>query len=107
MASHTDIISELCVSDNPDYTTGYVASKSLGYVRIPHIKDRSSMYGGRVFFVKDSVDLNLLKRYLEERPVIINIISRCKGQMKLDEIMKHSYHGVGTTKNEKSGSGYS
>jgi 6-carboxyhexanoate--CoA ligase len=43
-----DIIAELCVSDDPDYTTGYVATRRLGYVRIPEIKKKGSPRGGRV-----------------------------------------------------------
>ena len=37
-ASWPDVIAEVCISDDPDYTTGYIASKELGYLRIPNIK---------------------------------------------------------------------
>lgn len=46
---------ELCWSDDPSYVTGYVASPSLGYVRIPHLKEAGSPLGGRVFFIKGNV----------------------------------------------------
>jgi len=36
---HPDVVAELCISDDPGYTTGYVASKTLGYCRIPCIKE--------------------------------------------------------------------
>ena len=42
------VIAELCWSDDPDYVTGYVASKKLGYVRITPLKERGSPLGGRV-----------------------------------------------------------
>ncbi len=46
------VLVELCWSDDPDYTTGYVASKELGYVRIKPLKERGDVRGGRVYFVK-------------------------------------------------------
>jgi 6-carboxyhexanoate--CoA ligase len=46
-ASWTDVIAEICISDDPDYTTGYIASKELGYLRIPNIKRGKEMHGGR------------------------------------------------------------
>lgn len=70
-AHHKDIIAELCVSDDPDYTTGYVASKSNGYVRVPNIKMRGSHNGGRVFFVGSGADIESLIEYLELQPVMI------------------------------------
>ncbi|MBI4689602.1 MAG: hypothetical protein HY754_04980 [Nitrospirae bacterium] len=36
VASCPDIVAEVCISDDPDYTTGYIASKGLGYLRIPN-----------------------------------------------------------------------
>lgn len=64
------IIAELCVSDDPDYTTGYVASKDAGYVRITNIKEKGSMRGGRVFFVSGG-DVTEIVYYLEKTPVIV------------------------------------
>lgn len=70
VASCDGIIAELCVSDDPDYTTGYVASKDIGYVRITNIKERGSMKGGRVFFVSGD-DVSGIIHYLEKTPVMV------------------------------------
>jgi 6-carboxyhexanoate--CoA ligase len=71
VASCKGIIAELCVSDDPDYTTGYVASRQLGYVRIPYIKREKCMMGGRVFFIEEKADVKHIIEYLETTPVII------------------------------------
>ena len=66
-------IAELCRSDDPEYTTGYVASKKSGYVRLANMKEKGNPIGGRVFFVNRQ-DLNLEEYiyYLEKQPVIID-----------------------------------
>lgn len=70
-----ETVAELCWSDNPDYTTGYVASRTSGYVRITNMKDKGSSRGGRVFFVNPEwFSLNDYVHYLERQPVIINKI---------------------------------
>ena len=43
------IVGELCWSDDPDYTVGYVACSGV-YHRIPNMKKLGSNIGGRVFF---------------------------------------------------------
>ncbi len=65
-----DIIAEVCISDDPDYTTGYVASREIGYQRIPSIKNKGDRAGGRVFFVRHGSDLDGIIYYLEKRPVM-------------------------------------
>ncbi len=87
VASCLSVVAELCVSDNPDYTTGYIASNRYGYLRIPFIKENGSMKGGRVFFIEDSADIDFLRSYLEEIPVIIDSISKCKGTVEINEII--------------------
>jgi 6-carboxyhexanoate--CoA ligase len=89
--AHRNIVAELCVSDDPDYTTGYVASKKYGYVRIPHIKKRGSSYGGRAFFIHESADAGAIIHYLEETPVIVANASPCKGILTIDEILDHTH----------------
>jgi 6-carboxyhexanoate--CoA ligase len=91
VSSCGDIIAELCVSDDPDYTTGYVASRHTGYVRIPHIKKKGSKSGGRVLFIREDADPGPVFEYLEKTPVIINRISPCKGEMNIDEILDCNY----------------
>lgn len=71
VASCLTVIAELCVSDDPDYTTGYIASRSLGYVRIPNIKQAGSLSGGRVLFIAEGADVSRTVEYLERTPVIV------------------------------------
>ncbi len=73
VASCRGTMAELCVSDDPDYTTGYVASRKLGYVRIPHIKRKGSVRGGRVFFIDENADVERIIGYLERSPVIVGM----------------------------------
>lgn len=70
VAACPDIIAEVCISDDPDYTTGYVASKEIGYRRIPSIKDKGDPTGGRVFFVRHGADIEKIIHYLEKKPII-------------------------------------
>lgn len=46
------ILGELCISDDPNYITGYVASRDLGYVRITTVKEMGSGNGGRIFLFR-------------------------------------------------------
>ena len=66
------IIAELCWSDDPDYTAGYVASPSTGYVRFPVLKLPDDPRGGRVFFVdRKTLDIEAFIHYLQFEPVLI------------------------------------
>lgn len=89
--SYKDIIAELCISDDPDYTTGYIASKKLGYIRIPDIKLKGSKTGGRAFFVREGIPLGKCIRYLERKPIMINKVSPCRGKVSIDEIINSPY----------------
>lgn len=73
VASVHGTIAELCWSDDPFYTAGYVASKKLGYVRIPHMKDEGDYRGGRVFFV-DNIELDKYIYDMEKSPVMVDRI---------------------------------
>ncbi len=73
VASCEGVIAELCISDDPHYTTGYVASKGLGYLRIANIKRKGNSAGGRVFFIKENSDVKRISEYLERTPVIVGI----------------------------------
>lgn len=85
-----EVIAELCVSDDPDYTTGYVSSRKLGYVRVPHIKSGGDRRGGRIFFVKDGVVPEKVIAYLEKKPVLLDDVSECSGVLSINEIIgKH------------------
>lgn len=66
------IIGELCISDDPDYTTGYFASRDRGYVRIHHIKASGMQLGGRIFLFRGKPDsLKQCMDYLEHQPVMV------------------------------------
>jgi 6-carboxyhexanoate--CoA ligase len=91
VSSCEHVIAELCVSDDPDYTTGYVASRDFGYVRIPHIKNKGSKSGGRAFFVKEGIDIGNVIEYLERMPVMISKVSSCKGTASIDEILNRPH----------------
>jgi 6-carboxyhexanoate--CoA ligase len=89
VTSFKNVVAELCVSDDPNYSTGYIASGKYGYVRIPHLKRQGSRSGGRAFFVKEGINIEEMTRYLERMPVIIGKAGLCKGIMSLDEILNH------------------
>lgn len=65
-------MAELCWSDDPDYVTGYVASPTIGYKRITHLKQAGDPCGGRIFFVKENCPVKDYITYLEETPVWIH-----------------------------------
>lgn len=58
-------VAELCWSDDPGYAAGYVASKRLGYVRIPYLKPLGSPLGGRVYLVRGVQDAAAYERELQ------------------------------------------
>ncbi|MCK8827446.1 6-carboxyhexanoate--CoA ligase [Natroniella acetigena] len=71
VVAHRQIVAELCWSDDPDYTGGYVANQELGYCRFPFLKPEGLGRGGRVFFVQPGLDLSELVDYLEQKPVLV------------------------------------
>ena len=83
---HPAVLAELCVSDDPDYTTGYVASRRFGYLRIPRIKKAGSARGGRVFFVSGG-DRAALLDYLEVCPVLVRRVAPCGGETELSKLL--------------------
>ncbi|WP_347553090.1 6-carboxyhexanoate--CoA ligase (plasmid) [Pseudalkalibacillus hwajinpoensis] len=70
-SNHPATIAELCWSDDPDYITGYVASKKLGYQRITKLKEFGDERGCRIFFVDCLEALDSYIHYLEKQPVFI------------------------------------
>jgi 6-carboxyhexanoate--CoA ligase len=81
------VIGELCISDDPDYTTGYIASRLFGYVRIGRIKRKGIPKGGRVFFLTPGADTEDIIHYLERSPVLVSGRPECRGALSLDEIL--------------------
>lgn len=74
VASAPNIVGEICMSDDPDYTTGYVATKSLGYRRITSLKHRGDPSGGRIFLYRGPREgVAETIGYLERRPVRVHM----------------------------------
>lgn len=70
------IIAELCISDDPDYVTGYAASFDKGYVRISKLKPSGSARGGRIFLYRgDRGAVGDTILYLEKQPVVVRGIT--------------------------------
>jgi len=84
---HPMVLGELCISDDPNYITGYVATRKHGYIRLPHIKKRGIPYGGRAFFITGG-EIKDLINYLQKTPVMVNRIKPCIGVVTLNEILK-------------------
>jgi 6-carboxyhexanoate--CoA ligase len=91
VASCTEVVAELCVSDDPGYTTGYFSSKKYGYVRIPNIKKKNAKNGGRVFFIAEDADRESVIDFLEDTPVLIDRTGGCCGECAIDEILDHHH----------------
>ncbi len=69
------VVAELCWSDDPDYTAGYVASRSGGYVRFPFLKQEGDARGGRVIFIDHQMnDIGILIDYLQNEAILIDNI---------------------------------
>jgi len=85
---HPMVLGELCISDDPNYTTGYIATRRYGYIRLPHIKRRGSPYGGRAFFITGG-EVSALIRYLQTTPVLVNRISSCRGTVSINDILEN------------------
>ncbi len=67
---HCGVVAELCWSDDPDYLTGYVASKKLGYVRIKPLKESGDPLGGRIYFIRRE-HLKEIIECLEKKAMLI------------------------------------
>ncbi len=66
------IVAEICVSDDPDYVTGYVASKRLGYRRITVLKKKGDPRGGRIFLYRGQRErVAETIEFLERVPVLV------------------------------------
>lgn len=75
------IVGEICVSDDPDYVTGYVATKALGYRRITCLKEKGDPCGGRIFLYRGRrEDVSETIRFLEEQPVLVTGVPTLSGR---------------------------
>lgn len=85
ICNYPGVIAELCCSDDPDYTGGYVASKKLGYVRINQLKCHGHKFGGRVIFLDPTYcNIEDYKNYLKNTLILITEIN------KTNRYLKHS-----------------
>ena len=66
------IIAELCLSDDPDYLVGYLASLKHGYARLMPMKELGNPHGGRVFiFDSRKAKAEDAIYYLEKQRVLV------------------------------------
>lgn len=66
------IIAEICMSDDPDYVTGYVSTHARGYVRITKMKAMGCPDGGRIFLYRGpKEDVPVCIQYLQEQRVLV------------------------------------
>jgi 6-carboxyhexanoate--CoA ligase len=79
------VVAELCWSDDPDYTAGYVASIKTGYVRFPFLKQEGDDRGGRAIFInRNALDLTALLHYLQAEAVLINTVGKCSDAVDIE-----------------------
>ena len=72
VANAPHILAEICVSDDPGYVTGYVASKKTGYVRITRLKEPDDPNGGRIFLYRGPrEDVPKTIAYLEKQKTLV------------------------------------
>lgn len=75
----SDFLLELCASDNPEYTTGYIALRNFGYLRLPHLKREGNSAGGRMILLSRKLDERERAHalsYLSRTPVLFTGRSR-------------------------------
>lgn len=66
------VLAELCLSDDPDYLVGYMASLKHGYVRLMPMKEMGNPHGGRVFiFDSAKAKAEDAINYLEKQRVLV------------------------------------
>lgn len=72
VANAPGIVAELCISDDPDYVTGYVGSLKLGYVRIMKLKEMGDPNGGRIFlFDSNKATAEECINFLQKKKVLV------------------------------------
>ena len=90
VASAPGMVAEICISDDPGYVTGYVASRAIGYRRITCMKENGDGRGGRIFICKGiAADPSETIRFLETTPVLVEDIPTLGGaasEKRFDEI---------------------
>ena len=65
------IVAEVCISDDPSYTTGYVAVEG-SYTALRNVKAEGGKQGGRVLFYSGALSaLPEAEQWLREKPVLV------------------------------------
>lgn len=72
--NYKNLVVEFCISDDKDYTTGYLAIDGK-YIRLKPLKPYGLDKGGRIYFVKNNINIDELCNYLEKIPVLIEDIN--------------------------------
>ena len=71
-AAAEGMVAELCISDDPNYLTGYIASAQNGYIRLSPMKQKGDSRGGRIFlFDSRKGRFEDAVRFLQEQPVLV------------------------------------
>ena len=74
VAAAPNIVGEICMSDDPDYVTGYIATKRLGYKRITVLKEKGDEAGGRIFLYRGpKSEVAKTIHYLEKEAVLVQV----------------------------------
>ena len=74
VANAPGMVAEFCVSDDPNYVTGYVASRELGYVRIMKMKEMGDENGGRIFlFDSRKASAEECIEYLQKKKILVDV----------------------------------
>ena len=69
------VLAEICISDDPSYTTGYISIKDKGYFRITNLKEIGSKKGGRIIlFDSRHGDVDEYIDFLENTITIIDSV---------------------------------
>lgn len=85
IAAAPGYVAELCWSDDPDYTAGYVASRLTGYVRFSFLKRPGDPLGGRAVFIEGkNFDLARFLSFMEKEPVLIERTGQCLPETDID-----------------------
>lgn len=78
------VVAELCWSDDPDYTAGYVCAPSTGYLRLKHLKEAGDPRGGRAFFLTSGCSVAATIRFLEETPFMVDCLAKLDTSQPLE-----------------------
>lgn len=71
VAMHPDIVAELCISDDPDYTRGYVCAEGV-YTTVTNVKLSGDPHGGRLMLYAGAPgDVGACIEWLQHAPVLV------------------------------------